>query len=184
VPPEVAGGQATARLSDGADKGIRRTGAVIARRIDRGAREALQRGEPVLTAAGLVGIVEEVGPVTSTVRLVTDPRTNIMVQIISPRGGKWLAGPEGLACGTPDGSAIRVTRVDRNADVAVGDFVVTSPSPESSLPPYLVLGRVVKCDLKAAALSYELTIEPRVSPAEIREVYVMSPETRPAAPGR
>jgi rod shape-determining protein MreC len=182
VPPEVAGGQGTARLSEGADKGIRRSGAVVVRRIDRGAREALERGEPVLTAAGLVGIVEEVGPMTSTVRLVTDPRTNIMVQIISRKGDQWRAGPEGLARGTEDGTGIRVLHVDHNADVAVGDFVVTSPSPESSLPPYLVLGRVVRYDLKAAALSYELLVEPRVSPAEVREVYVMSPDA--GAPGR
>ncbi len=184
VPPEVAGGQATARLGEGADKGIRRSGAVVVRRIDRGAREALERGEPVLTAAGLVGIVEEVGPMTSTVRLVTDPRTNIMVQIISPRGEKWRAGPEGLARGTEDGTGIRVLHVDHTADVAVGDFVVTSPSPESSLPPYLVVGRVSKCNRKPADLSYELLVEPRVSPAGVREVYVMSPDAQPAGPGR
>jgi hypothetical protein len=54
--------------------------------------------------------------------------------------------------------------------------VVTSPSRESSLPPYLVVGRIVRCDVKPAALFRSLVVEPRVSPAEAHEVYVLSPE--------
>jgi hypothetical protein len=176
VPPEALGGQASARLGEGADKGVRRSSAVIACRIDRGTREALQRGEPVLTAAGLVGIVEEVGPVTSSVRLVTDPRTSLMVQIITLRDGQWRAGPEGISRGSDDGTTITVQGIPRNADIAPGDFVVTSPSRESSLPPYLVIGRIVRCDVKPAALFSTLVVEPRVSPAEAREVYVLSPQ--------
>jgi hypothetical protein len=176
VPPEAFGGQATARLGEGLDKGIRRSGAVIACRIDRGMREAIQRGEPILTAAGLVGIVDEVGPVTSTVRLVTDPRTSLMVQIITLRNDQWRAGPEGIARGSEDGTSVTVQGIPRNADIAPGDFVVTSPSRESSLPPYLVVGRIVRCDVKPAALFQSLVVEPRVSPAEAHEVYVLSPE--------
>ncbi|MBM4016939.1 MAG: hypothetical protein FJ288_01210 [Planctomycetes bacterium] len=177
MPPEVAGGQATARLGEGTDKGIRRQGAVIAARLDRGAREAIQHGEPVLTAAGLVGVVEEVGPVTSTVRLITDPRTSLMVQVITLRGGQWRAGPEGVARGSQDGRSIAVQGIPRTSDVVPGDFVVTSPSRESSLPPYLIVGRVRECDAKPAALFRGLVVEPYASPREACEVYVLSPET-------
>jgi len=181
VSPEVSGGRASARLAEGSDKGVRKGGAVIARQIDRGGREALERGEPVLTAAGLVGIVDEVGPLMSTVRLTTDPRTSLMVQIVTRRSGRWQAGPEGVARGTEDGTAIAVQGIPRTSDVAVGDFVVTSPSPESPLPPYLIVGRVSRCHLKPAALFYELVVEPRVPPAEAREVYVLAPDAQPQA---
>lgn len=177
VPPEAPGGHTAARLGEGADKGLRRAAAVIACRIDRGTREAVQRGEPVLTAAGLVGIVEEVGPVTSTVRLVTDPRTSLMVQVITLRDGQWRAGPEGVARGSEDAAAITVQGIPRSADVSPGDFLVTSPSPESSLPPYLIVGRVVRCDVKPAALFRSLVAEPRVSLADACDVYVLSSET-------
>jgi len=183
IAPEMQGGSGSARLAEGNDKGIRKGGAVIVRRLDRGAREALQRGEPVLTAAGLVGIVEEVGPLTSTLRLVTDPRTNLMVQVVAHRGDTWRAVAEGLARGTEDGTAIRVLNVDHKADIAPGDFVVTSPMSES-LPPYLVVGRVVRCDLKPAALFYEVIVEPRVAPADAREVYVLTPDTQAPPTGR
>ena len=183
LAPEIAGGQAAARLSEGSGKGIRKGGAVIVRRIDRGAREAIERGEPVLVAAGLVGVVDEVGPVTSTVRLTTDPRTNLMVQIITRRDGQWRAGPEGVARGSDDGTAVTVQGIPRTADVAVGDFVVTSASPESPLPPYLIVGRVVQCDLKPAALFHNLVVEPRASAADAREVYVLALEV-PSHPPR
>jgi hypothetical protein len=177
VAPEVAGGQAAARLGEGADKGLRKFGAVIARRrMDRGTREAIEHGNPILTAAGLVGVVDEVGPTTSTVRLVTDPRLSLMVQVISNRDGKWRAGPQGVARGSDDGASVTVQGIPRGAEVEPGDFVVTSPSPESPLPPYLVVGRVTQCEIKPAALFRSLVVEPRVPLAEAREVYVMSPE--------
>lgn len=181
--PEVSGGRSGARIAPGSARGVVKGAAVLAGRIDRGAREAIERGEPVLTAAGLVGVVDEVGPLTSTVRLVTDPRSSIMVQVVTRRDGVWRAGPEGVARGTDDGSAIVVQGVPRTCDVAPGDFVVTSPSPEAPLPPYLVVGRVVRCDLKPAALFYDLVVEPRASPDRSGEVYVLSSEL-PAAAGR
>ena len=178
LAPEVSGGRAGGRLTQGANAGVRKRGAVITSRIDRGVREAIQRGEPVLSAAGLIGFVDEVGPLTSTVRLITDPdpRSTVMVQIITRRDGQWRAGPEGIARGTEDGAAVAVTKVQRSADVEPGDFVVTSPSPEASLPPYLIVGKVVRADLKPAALEYEIVVEPRFGPGDCPEVYVVSPE--------
>jgi len=177
IPPEVPGGQASGRLREGADKGLVKGGAVLSRRIDRGAREAIERGEPVLVASGLIGLVDDVGPTTSTVRFVTDPRTSLMVQVITLRGGQWRAGPEGVARGSDDGRAVTLQGIPRSADVQAGDFVVTSPSPESPLPPYLIVGRVVRSDLKPASLFYTVVVEPRAVPANTREVYVLSPET-------
>jgi hypothetical protein len=177
IPPEVVGGQAIARLGEGIDKGVRRSAAVLCARLDRGAREAIERGEPVLTAAGLLGIVDEVGPVTSTVRLITDPRTSLMVQVVTLRNGQWRAGPEGVARGSENGSTLTVQGVPRGADVVPGDYVVTSPSRESALPPYLIVGRVLQCDAKPAALFRNLVVQPHVAPADARDVYVLSPET-------
>jgi cell shape-determining protein MreC len=177
IPPEVAGGPATAQLSKGASKGVRKPGTVISSYIDRGRREAIERGDPVLLAAGLVGVVDEVAPLTSTIRLVTDPRLSLMVQVIVIRDGQRRAGPEGVARGTGDGASITVEGIPLGTDVAPGDFIVTSPSPESTLPPYLVVGRVVKCDVKQTDLFRTLVVEPRVTLAGVHEVYVLSPET-------
>ncbi|MBE3070643.1 MAG: rod shape-determining protein MreC [Planctomycetes bacterium] len=176
IAPEVGGGHTPALIAKGSARGVASGGAVIRRHLDRGAREALERGEAVLTAAGLIGVVEEVGPFTSTVRLVTDPHTSFMVQVITRRGDRWRAGPEGVARGSEDGRAVSVEGIPRTSDIAPGDFIVTSPSPEAALPAYLVVGRVARCDLKPTALFYDLVVEPRVAPAEAGEVYVLSPD--------
>ena len=178
VAPEVPGGRAGGMLAQGFLKGVRSGGAVIARRLTRGAREAIRQGEPILTAAGLVGLVDKVGPLTSTVRLLTDPRTSLMVQTVTRRDGQWRPGPEGVARGTGDGTTITVEGISRTSDVQPGDFVVTSPSPEAALPAYLIVGRIARCDLKATDLFYSLVVEPRVPLPEAREVYVLSPDVQ------
>ena len=176
LAPEVGGGRAGGLLTEGLRSGVLHGGAVISRHLDRGAREAIERGEPILTTAGLVGVVDEVGPVTSTVRLLTDPRTSLMVQIVTRRNDQWRPGPEGVARGAGDGATLSVEGIPRTSDVQPGDFIVTSPSAEAGLPPYLIVGRVVRCDLKTTDLFYSLVAQPRVPPAEARDVYVLSRE--------
>jgi cell shape-determining protein MreC len=175
IAPEVAGGRAGARLVGGAESGVQKGQAVVRRYVTGGAEAGVSRGDPVLTSAGLVGIVDEVGPLTSAVRLLTDPRSGLMIQIVTRREEKWLAGPTGVARGSEDGTALRVEGVPRTADVRVGDFVVTSPSPESPVPAYLIVGRIADCRLKPAGLFFEITVEPRVAPAEAGEVFVVAP---------
>ena len=175
LPLALAGDWVGGRLSEGARQGVVKGGVVISRRLDRGAREALSRGEPVLTAAGLVGTVEEVGPITSTVRLITHPKSSVMVQVVARRGNQWLAGPGGVANGTPDGRSLKVLCIPKGADVQPGDFLVTSPSQEATLPPYLIVGRITRAALKAAAPFFEVEAEPRVAPDEVHEAYVLAP---------
>jgi cell shape-determining protein MreC len=175
IAPEVAGGRAGARLVGGAESGIAKGQAVVQRRVTGGSEAGVSRGDPVLTSAGLVGIVDEVGPLTSAVRLLSDPRSGLMVQIITRREDKWLAGPTGVARGSEDGTALRLEGIPRTADVRIGDFVVTSPSPESPAPAYLIVGRIADCRLKPAGLFFESTVEPRVAPAEAGEVFVVAP---------
>ena len=179
LAPEVTAGRSGAMLSKGFASNLEAGGAVFRARLDRGAREALERGEPVLTVGGLVGVVETVGPLTSTIRLLTDPETSLMVQLVTRREGRWRPGPQGVARGTGDGKTVTVEGVSRTADVAPGDFVVTSPSPEAVLPAYLILGRVARARLEPTSLFYSLVVEPRVPPQDAGEVYVLSRSTAP-----
>ena len=179
LAPELTAGRAGAMLSKGFTSGVGAGEAVFRARLDRGAREALERGEPVLTAGGLVGLVEAVGPLNSTVRLLTDPKMSLMVQLVVRRDGRWRPGPQGVARGSGDGKTVTVEGVSRTADVAPGDFVVTSPSPEAVLPAYLILGRVARARLEPTSLFYSLVVEPRVPPQDAGEVYVLSRSTAP-----
>jgi cell shape-determining protein MreC len=171
----TAGGEAAARIAAGRAKGARAGAAVVWHELDRGAEHGVVPGRAVLTGAGLYGVVEQVGPYSSTVRLVTDSRSNLMVQVIKRRGGRWLAGPVGLATGAPDGKALTLDHVSYTHDVRVGDFVVTSPSADSALPPYLVIGEIVRSSRGPTDLVWSIRIRPRVAPDEVRRVYVVCP---------
>ncbi|MBL7140675.1 MAG: rod shape-determining protein MreC [Planctomycetes bacterium] len=176
MAPEVAGGRTSAMLSKGFSDGVRPGGAVVRARLDRGAREAIETGEPVLTAAGLVGVVDQVGPLTSGFRLLSHPDTRLLVQLVLRRDGRWQPGPDGLSAeGAGDGRTMVIEHVPRAADVAVGDFVVTSPSPESALPPFLIVGRVARSDPHPTNLLFlTLVVELQVPSDAAREVYVLS----------
>jgi len=176
MAPEVAGGRTSAMLSKGFSDGVRPGGAVVRAHLDRGAREAIEAGEPVLTAAGLAGVVDQVGPLTSGFRMLSHPDTRLLVQLVLHRDGRWQPGPDGLSAqGAGDGRTMVIEHVPRAADVAVGDFVVTSPSPESALPPFLIVGRVARSEPHPTNLLFlTLAVELQVPSGAAREVYVLS----------
>jgi hypothetical protein len=176
LPMRVAGGGVAARLAQGADNGVEVGGTVVAGRFKPGTVQAVERGQAVLTAAGLVGVVDAIGPRMSTVRLVTDPNSALKVQVVVQRGGVWQAGPTGVAIGTRDATGIRLKGIRRTDNVAPGDFLVTSPSAGSLVPPYLIVGKVVECRLPPGSGFYDIRVEPRVDLSAAKGVYVMVPE--------
>ncbi len=176
LPTRVAGAGPAARLAQGAESGMAVGGTVVAARFKPGTVQAVERGQAVLSAAGLVGVVDAVGPHMSTVRLVTDPKSALKVQVIVRRRGAWQAGPTGVAVGTEDGMAVRLKGIRRTDNAAPGDFVVTSRSAGSPVPPYLIVGKIVECRLPPGSGFYDIRVEPRVDLSATGGVYVMVPE--------
>lgn len=87
--------------------------------LDKGRRDNVFPGQPVLDASGVVGQVDTVGRTTSVVRLITDPSHGIAVQI--NRNGLRT-----VAVGTGDLNKLELPHLPNNADVRVGDLLVTS----------------------------------------------------------
>ncbi len=54
--------------------------------INKGSRDGIAIGMPVVNQAGLIGKITKVGPTTSKVMLVTDPRYSIAVEILGGTG--------------------------------------------------------------------------------------------------
>jgi rod shape-determining protein MreC len=87
--------------------------------IDRGSQHGLAPGHPVINAQGVVGQVVRVSPITAEVSLVTDP--SLMIPVALPRSGL-----RSLASGTGDGQQVELKYLNINAEVDVGDILVTS----------------------------------------------------------
>ena len=87
--------------------------------IGKGTRQGVFRGQPVLEANGIVGQVDEVGPLSATVRLITDPSHAIPVRINRN-------GIRSIAVGIGNLHELKLTNLPNNTDIRPGDLLVTS----------------------------------------------------------
>ena len=101
--------------------------------INRGTRDGLRAGMPVVTDQGLVGRIIEVQANGSRVLLVTDPSSAISARLQTTRA-------EGTVEGQVSGN-LEMTYIPLGAQIQDGDLVLTS-GMGGNLPPDLVLGQV------------------------------------------
>lgn len=101
--------------------------------VNRGTRDGIAVGMPVVTQQGLVGRVLNVGANASRVLLLTDPTSAVSVRIQSSR-------VEGTVIGQLSGN-LRLTFVPLDADIQEGDILVTS-GLGGNFPPDVVVGIV------------------------------------------
>jgi len=132
--------------------------------IDKGRSDGIKLGASVVNSYGVIGKVLEVNAHTSKVVLLTDPQFSVAALVKRPR-------ESGLVIGTLQG-ACRLKYIGKNADIRVGDRVITSKL-SASFPEGLMLGSVVQIDQKEP--SYEYILQPAVSLSQIEEVLVILP---------
>lgn len=101
--------------------------------INRGARDGLAVGMPVVTSQGLVGRIINVSANASRVLLVTDPSSALSGRLQTTRA-------EGSVIGLPAGN-LRMTFIPLDATVQEGDLVMTS-GLGGNFPPGIVIGQV------------------------------------------
>ena len=87
--------------------------------IDRGTQDKLYLGQPVLDAYGVMGQVISVGPLTSRVLLITDPKSAVPVQ-------NYRTGSRSIAMGSARAGQLKLINVSENNDIQEGDLYVTS----------------------------------------------------------
>lgn len=118
--------------------------------INRGSRDNVRKGMPVVTENGLVGRVIGVQANAARVLLV-----NSEASFIS--GRLQLSRVEGTVNGLPGGT-MRMSMLEQNAQITVGDLVLTS-GLGGNLPPDHVIGQVTS--IRQFESSVEQTAEIR-----------------------
>ncbi|MGI9621887.1 MAG: rod shape-determining protein MreC [Acidimicrobiales bacterium] len=148
--------------------------------INRGAADGIKDGMPVVTLGGLVGRIEDTGQRNARVRLITDPSVAVAVLVVGTE-------EVGLMTGQGTGERLLVgngsIRVD--ADVSVGDVLVTSGSDRSLYPLGLAVGTVDEIEIDEGTLEQRLLVEPSASLERLRFVTVVlyDPEAPQATGG-
>lgn len=105
--------------------------------ISKGSNNGIEIGMPVVTSAGLVGRIIEVGTNTSKVQLIISPDSAVtsFVQRSRDIGLVRVSGE--------NPGFLELVRLSHRADVQVGDTVMSSDLTQN-FPKGLVLGEVVK----------------------------------------
>lgn len=124
-------------LYDAADSYVRK---VI---IDKGLRDNVRLGSPVVDETGIVGQVTRVYPFTSEVTLITNEDHPVPVLNIRT-GGRGVVYGDGSA----RSDAMELRFVAANADIAEGDLLATS-GVDGLYPPGLPVARVVRVERSA-----------------------------------
>ena len=132
--------------------------------INKGRKDGLVQGMPVLHPDGLVGRLERTADHHAQVLLLNDP--GFAVDCLTQRSrvrGIWTGHPEGYC---------QLKYVSRNEDIQAGDIIVTS-GLDRLFPKGLYLGRVkrVVSQIKGNFLFVEVV--PEVNLGQIEEVLVI-----------
>lgn len=133
--------------------------------IDKGEEDGVHEGLPVVSAVGVVGKIAEVGRATSKVILLTDPQFSVAALVQRPR-------ESGVVSGTLQGKMCRLRYINENADVQIGDKVITSKL-SSSFPEGLLIGEILRVERDPKKPTVSCLVEPAVSFSQIEEVLVI-----------
>jgi rod shape-determining protein MreC len=147
--------------------------------LDRGSNHGVAMGAPVIDQTGVLGQVTRVYPLTSEVTLVTD--RDAAVPVINSRSKQ-----RGAAYGLPTAQGMELRFMAGNADVQVGDQLITS-GLDGVYPADLPVAKVIKVDRRADSAFARILLAPMAKPDNPRHVLVLRPlseqlPTRPTEP--
>ncbi len=131
--------------------------------VNKGSGDGLDKGMPVITAAGVVGKVQAVLAGTAKIMLLTDPLSTIAVRVQRNR-------EEGLLEGRLERCALKY--VSYYADIQEGDLLVTS-GLDGIYPQGLPVARVVKATKREASAYQVVVAEPIVPLSRLEEALVL-----------
>ncbi len=135
--------------------------------LNKGTLDHLFEGQPLLDSQGVMGQLIHVGPFTATAMLITDPSHAIPVQV--NRNGLRT-----IALGTGAIDRLELPHIPDNADIRVGDLLVTS-GLGGRFPPGYPVAEVVDVEQDPGRAFSHVTARPRALLDRSREVLVVWP---------
>jgi rod shape-determining protein MreC len=132
--------------------------------LDRGERDHIRRGMAVLAPQGVVGQIAEASHAAARVLLLTDHNSGIDAIVQRSRA-------RGIVQGGTDGSCY-MNYLSRDADVAVGDRVLTS-GLDGIFPKGVVVGEVIDVSRRQRGLLQAAVVRPSVALDRLEEVLVV-----------
>ena len=133
--------------------------------LNKGTRDGVFAGQPVIDANGVMGQVKEAGPVTSRVILINDPHSGVAVQ--NARNGM-----RATAVGDNYSGKLRLMYVPKTADVREGDVFTTS-GLGGHYPEGYPVGKVVSISKDPANQFTDIVLQPSARLDNTRQVLLV-----------
>ena len=136
--------------------------------IDKGRKDGVQIGFPVINPQGVVGLVVEVTDRYAKVMLITDPNSAVDALAQKSRA-------RGMIKGGTSGYCV-LDYVLRKHELAKGDTVVSS-GMDGVFPKGLPIGKVAEVVKQEAGIFQEVTVTPYVDFERLEEVLIVFPQS-------
>jgi rod shape-determining protein MreC len=133
--------------------------------LDRGIRQGVTLGLPVIDNAGVVGQVTRVFPFTAEVTLLTDKEQAIPVQVLRN-------GLRSVAYGRGQSGLLDLRFMAPNADIQVGDVLITS-GLDGVYPAGLAVAKVVQVENSAAGAFGRVVCQPLAGIDRNRQLLIL-----------
>ena len=135
--------------------------------IDKGERDGVFIGQAILDATGVMGQVISVGPYSSHIILLTNPDHAVPVQI-NRNGLRAVVTGRGIA------EPLQLEYLPHNADVRVGDLLVTS-GLGGRFPVGYPIGRISSIEFPPGQAFADIRVTPAAQLSTSREVLLVLP---------
>jgi rod shape-determining protein MreC len=133
--------------------------------LDRGLRQGVALGLPVIDNAGVVGQVTRVFPFTAEVTLLTDKEQAIPVQVLRN-------GLRSVAYGRGQSGLLDLRFMAPNADILVGDVLITS-GMDGVYPAGLAVAKVVQVESSATGAFGRVVCQPLAGIDRNRQLLIL-----------
>lgn len=136
--------------------------------IDKGGRDGVYEGQPVVDADGVMGQVIRVNPLYSTAMLITDTGHSLPVMVNR-------TGYRTIAAGTGASGQLELQHVASHIDIKPGDLLVTS-GLDGRFPPNYPVAKVILAKQEAGQFFLKVKAEPTAHLEHNREVLLVWPK--------
>jgi rod shape-determining protein MreC len=134
--------------------------------INRGRDDGLMRDQFVVYDHGVIGIITGLDRHIARVRLLTDPRSKVVVKIGS-------LGRQGIMQGNGDGSA-RIELIPKECRIEKGDIIYVQKKPGFLEVP-MIAGTVARCETDDEnPILWKIVVEPTSNVKDIESVTVIT----------
>ncbi|WP_233146905.1 rod shape-determining protein MreC [Paenibacillus selenitireducens] len=144
--------------------------------INIGEKNGVKKNQAVTSVDGMVGVISQVSPLTSTVQLLTglderNPNSNAIAATAIGKENKSFGLIESY--NAQEGTYL-MTKIDENDPLAVGDTIISSGIGEA-FPRGIVIGTVLSTQVGDFGLTHTATIKPAVNFDNWKELFVVVP---------